>query len=403
MTSIRRYAWLFAIPVVLLVSGMPAHAATLEISVNYAHDWVSGVTDPSALVTVTLTDDVGGLKATGTATADGGGFFLVGGGDWSPGTPDIQPADRVYATVTGAATAVDPVGSIVAELDADTDVVAGTVHASWLTGPVAVRCAVWEDPAPAPIDTMADPDGGTFTCDFGSDRGWDLQPREMVAVMYYEPDGDSVINVPPWTWMRVDYGADEVGGDYPAGVIFDIAVKNSGGAVKATAQVVSTADQGWQGDGFFTQPGDWAPSLPDIIPGDMVIFSGDDGFLGDVRVGEIHGSVDTTADLVSGFISEPWLPANTLLDVECHPWGAWALGIDAPIITSSADADTDPGYACDWSTDPWNMDSYQPVGVIYFEPDGNGVIRVFGNPPEGFLFFDGFESGATSAWSNSVP
>ena len=66
MTSIRRYAWLFAIPVVLLVSGMPAHAATLEISVNYAHDWVSGVTDPSVLVTVTLTDDVGGLKATGT-------------------------------------------------------------------------------------------------------------------------------------------------------------------------------------------------------------------------------------------------------------------------------------------------------------------------------------------------
>jgi len=298
---------------------------------------------------------------------------------------------------------VDPVGSISAELDADTDVVAGTVHASWLAGPVAVRCAVWEDPAPAPIDTTADPDGGTFTCDFGSDRGWDLHPREMVAVMYYEPDGDSVINVPPWTWMRVDYLADEVGGDYPAGVIFDIAVEDSVGGVKATAQVVSTADQGWQGDGFFTQPGDWAPSLPDIIPGDKVIFSGDDGSLDDVWVGEIHGSVDTAADLVSGFIVVPWLAVGTLLDVECHPWGAWALGIDAPIITSSADADTDPGYACDWSTDPWNMTSYQPVGVIYYEPDGDVVILVFGNPPEGVIFFDGFESGETSAWSNSVP
>jgi len=398
MASLRRYACLVAIPVGLLFSAVPAHAATLEISVNYAHDWVSGVTDPSAAVSVMLTDHIGTLKATGTATADGGGFFLVGGDDWSPGNADIQPADRVFATVTGAAAAVDPVGSIPAELDAGTDVVAGTVHASWLTGPVAVRCAVWEDPAPAPIDTTADPDGGTFTCDFGNDRGWDLQPREMVAVMYYEPDGDSVINVPPWTWMRVDYGADEVGGDHPAGVTFDISVEESGSAVKATAQVVSAADHGWQGDGFFTQPGDWTPSLPDIIPGDYVTLSGDDGSGSDVRVGIIHGNIDTTADLVSGFISLPWLPADTLLDVECHPWGAWALGINAPIITSSADADTDPGYACDWSTDPWNITAYQPVGVIYYEPDGDGVIRVFGNPPEGFIFVDGFESGDISMW-----
>lgn len=400
MTPIRRHAWLIAIPVSLLVSGVPAHAATLEISVNYAHDWVSGVTDPSAVVTVTLRDSGGSVKATGIATSDGIGYFLVGGGDWSPNSPDIQPGDRITATITGASATVNPVGSIPAELDADTDVVTGSVHASWITGPVDVRCAVWEEPAPAPINTTADPDGGTFTCDFGSDRSWDLQPRQMVAVMYYELDGDRVINVPPWTWMRVNYGADEVGGDYPAGVTFDISVEESGGAVKATAQVISAVDQGWQGDGFFTQPGDWTPSLPDILPGDYVILSGDDGSGGDVRVGIIHGDIDTTADLVSGFISVPWLPPNTLLDVECHPWGAWALGIDAPIITSSADADTDPGYACDWSTDPWNMASYQPVGVVYYEPDGDGVIRVFGNPPEGFIFVDGFETGDASAWSN---
>jgi len=117
-------------------------------------------------------------------------------------------------------------------------------------------------------------------------------------------------------------GSDEVGGDYPAGVTFEIAVKDSGNGVEATAQVVSAADQGWQGDGFFTKFRDWTPSLPDVVPGDDVIFSGDDGFLGHVQVGIIFGEVDMNADLVSGFISLAWLPADTLLDVECHPWGA---------------------------------------------------------------------------------
>lgn len=386
---------------VLLVAAGAGHATTLDISVNYAHDWVSGVTDPFAVATVMLRDSGGSLKATGLATADAVGYFLVSGEDWSPAAPDIQPGDRVEATVTGATAAVDPVGSIPAELNADTDVVSGTVHASWLSGPVAVRCAVWEDSPPPPIDTSADPNGGAFSCDFGS-AGWDLQPRQMVAVMYYEQDGDSVVNVPPWTWMRVDYEADEVGGDYPAGVIFDISLEDSGGTVKATAQVVSAAGLGWQGDGFFTQPGDWVPLVPDILPGDVVEFSGGDGYLGHVRVGIIEGTINPAIDLVSGFLSLSWLPGGTMLDVECHPWGAWALGFDAPIITSEADSDTDPGYICDWSTDPWNMVEHQPVAIVYYEPDGDGVIREFGEPTSGFIFTDGFESGDTITWSVTV-
>jgi hypothetical protein len=403
MASTRRYGLLAIGLFGFLPSTVLAISASLAISVNYAHDWVSGVTDPGVEVTITLKDRVGAVKAVGSATADGTGYFLAAGDDWSPPSPDIVPGDNVYASVTGVDAAVEPVGSIVAELDADSDVVSGSVAASWIMTPITVRCAIWEEaPPPNPIDVIADLSTGDFTCDFGSDRGWDLVTHQMVAVMYWEPDGDRVINVPPWTWMRVDYGGDEVGGDHPAGINFDISVKDSGGSLKATAQVVSAANQGWQGDGFFTQPGDWDPAPPDIIPSDEVFFSGGDGTLAQVRVGAIEGSADASADLVSGFLSLPWLPAGTSLDVECHPWGAWGLGIDAPILSSTADADEDPGYECDWSGEPWDMVDYQPVGVVYFNPDGNGVIRVIGDPPEGTIFIDSFEGGNTSMWSKLV-
>lgn len=404
MSSTRRFGLLSTSLAGLLLSALPALSATLEISVNYAHDWVSGVTDPAAEVSITLTDDLGAVKATGGATADGTGYFLVAGNDWTPPSPNIVTGDYVYASVTGADAAVGPVGSIAAELDASSDIVNGSIATPGISSPITVRCAIWEEPTPPnPIDVIADPGTGDFTCDFGNDRGWDLVTHQMVAVMYWEPDGDRVINVPPWTWMRVDYGGDEVGGDHPAGITFDVSVKDSGGSVKATAQVVSAENQGWQGDGFFTLPGDWDPAPPDIIPGDEVFFSGNDGTLTQVRVGTIEGSIDADADLVSGFISLPWLPADTLLDVECHPWGAWGLGIGAPILSSSADVDTDPGYGCDWSTEPWDMVDCQPVGVVYYNPDGNGVVRVIGDPPGGTIFIDSFESGSTSMWSTSVP
>ncbi len=224
----------------------------------------------------------------------------------------------------------------------------------------------------------------------------------MVAVMYYEQDGDSIINVPPWTWMRVDYEADEVGGDYPAGVTFDISVEDSGGSVKATAQVVSAAGLGWQGDGFFTQPGDWVPLVPDILPGDVVEFSGGDGYLGHVRVGIIEGTINPAMDL--GRVS---FPCPGCRGTPCSTWnvirGERGRSVSThPSSRARPISDTDPGYICDWSTDPWNMVEHQPVAVVYYEPDGDGVIREFGEPTSGFIFADGFESGDTIPWSPAV-
>ena len=76
---------------VLLVATGAGHATTLDISVNYAHDWVSGVTDPFAVATVMLRDSGGSLKATGLATADAAGYFLVGG---EAGLPPLRTFSR---------------------------------------------------------------------------------------------------------------------------------------------------------------------------------------------------------------------------------------------------------------------------------------------------------------------
>jgi len=51
-----------------------------------------------------------------------------------------------------------------------------------------VRCDVWVQNGPNGIDTTADPNGGSYSCDFGG--AWDILPGQDVAVMYIEPDRD---------------------------------------------------------------------------------------------------------------------------------------------------------------------------------------------------------------------
>ena len=78
-----------------------------------------------------------------------------------------------------------------------------------------------------------------------------------------------------------------VGADYPAGHMFDITLKDSDGATKATATAESVPGGGWEGDGFHTDQDDWTPMDFDIVPGDVVHFVSDDGYEKEVKVGQI--------------------------------------------------------------------------------------------------------------------
>jgi len=368
--------------------------------VNYGHDWVGGTYPAGHTFWITVTNDIDEVKATAVVQSVPGGSwggvdgFETTGGDWQPAQPDIQPGDWVYFTSDDGYTNTIHVGQISTLVDADTDIVSGNLSADWLMPtPLKVRCEVWVPNGPPGIEVLdVSPDGGGFTCDFAS-VGWDVLPGQDIAVIYYEPDGDRVIGVFGAPWMRVNYGHDWAGGNYPAGHTVWITVTNDTGDIKATAEVLSYPGWGWGTDGFDTQWQDWAPSQPDIQPGDWVYFTTDDGYSNAIHVGEITGDVDVDTDSVSGLVFADWF--STTLAVECHPWGGPP---GTPGKNSSAAADGTAPYFCQW--DPvgeWDILAGQDIGVMYIEPDGDRVLNpmhapapylrvntwVDGNPAEG--------------------
>jgi len=349
----------------------------LSLSVNYAHEWVSGNTDPAAVVSITLTDNFGALKDQASVTANGSGYFLTLWEDWTTGQPDIQPDDYVYATVAGATADISPVGALHGTADEDTDTVLATLHASWFTGPLYVRCELWEEPGSPGIETSAATDGGAFECDFGA-AGLDLMRGQQIAIGYSEPDGDRVINVLTWPWVRVNYAQDRVGADYSEGHVFTITVTESDGVtVKATGTAESVGSGGWGGDGF--NGVDWTPSTPDILPGDKVTFASDDGYTNVLSVGQINGTLDVTTDSVEGTILAP--PFTEKLTVDCYPWGAWDAGIDAPTKGDFIFPDGSDMFGCTWNPlTEWDIQPGQDLAVMYNEPDGDRIIDVYREP-----------------------
>ena len=367
---------------------MPPFVAIPDLTIvaNYAHDWVSGVTTASDTVNIILKESDGAtIKATGSTTSDPSGEFSVDCSEWNGSVcPDIQPGDMVEGTTGIGHSSSVRIGQITGKPDASTDIITGEINANWISGTVNVRCEIWNPTGATPINTIADPDGGTYTCDFGS-AGWDLLYGHVIAVTYFENESypDAVIIIIDWPWMRVNYSYDWVGGNYEAGHTFTINVTDSIGALKATAVINSEFGEGWaEKDGFETLEPDWSPSPPDIIPGDWVIFTSDDGYSNSIHVGMISGILDVAADSVSGLIDAPGLSGT--LPVECHPWGAWNDGISpsvADIKYSSADAGgSTPHFSCDWSGSGYDVERGQDIAVMYIEPDLDHIIEVFMEP-----------------------
>ena len=361
--------------------GPAAPQAALQMEVNYADEWVAGTTDAYASVMITVTNGADDIKETATVSADDSGDYFVSCDDWDSGNcPDIQPGDKVYGSVVGATAEINPVGSISTTADEVENTVSGELDANWFAGPLAVYCDVWEDSGPPSVIKSVDPDGGSFVCDF-DDVGWNLQKGQTVAVRYFEPDGDSVINMLVWPWVRVNYGHDGVGADYAPDHTFSITVTDSGGALKALAATSSQSGQGWGGrGGFDTEEWQWQPEQPDIAPGDLVYVTADDGYRNTIEVGTINGALDVDTDTISGQVFAPGFAVS--LTVECHPWGAWNAGIgDAPVKTTWAEPDGSVPYSCQWNpATEWDVQPGQQLAVLYQEPDQDIVIDVFSEP-----------------------
>ncbi len=361
----------------------PFMALELVMQVNYGHDWIEGGYEPGHTIWITVTES-DGVTVKGQAELesdylpwwDGQSGFSTDWPGWNGDRPDMMPGDWVFGQVDNGYTTTLRIGDVNEQLDVDADLMSGLLEAAWLSPSlVDIRCEIWEENGPDGIEVPGvDPDGGDFECDFSGI--WDIQNRDTVTIRYIQPDNNEIMNSFSGPWTRVNYAHDWVGIDYPLDHTFWITVTDSLGAVKATAEIETISNGGWNGSGFGSED-EWVPGRPDITPGDYVYFSSDDGYDNTVRVGMIDGTLNIDTDSVGGPIHADWF-GSLLLDVECHPWGAPE---GTPSKESSAAADGTQPFECSWDPDTeWNIEPGQQVAAMYIEPDGDRVIDVYADP-----------------------
>ncbi|MDX1414490.1 MAG: hypothetical protein R3293_09890 [Candidatus Promineifilaceae bacterium] len=358
-----------------------AESAVVDVQLltNIRHDYAYVRTNPvtpNVPATITVYDSSGSMKASVSGMTNDMGNFGSWHASWQPDHPDIMPGDKVVGEVDGSTSTIDKVGSISGLVDFAGDKITGVVDASWFPT-VKVKCVTWNDTTTGPEIELVGiaGDNGSFACDFGQ-IGWDVARGWDFEISYLEPDGDEIQSQPLVTWMRVNYGHEWVGGEYPAGHKIAVTLKDKDGLTKATAEVESMPNAGWDGDGFQTQYEDWTPRNVDIVPGDTVHFAADDGYTHEVRVGNVNGTIDYVNNKVTGTILVPWLSGE--LPVECHPWGA--PGDWPGVQNSTAAADGSSSYECAWDTAIWTIQPGQDIGVMYREPDDDKVINPIQDP-----------------------
>ncbi len=175
---------------------------TLNLRVNYGHDWVESFYEVGHMVWVTVTESDGvTVKATADLVTDPKDFwngetgFQTRPEDWAPGPPDIQPNDWVYGWVDNGASAQVQIGDISGMIHLAADSIEGAIDAPWFSSNVDVECFPWGAPEPQPemkFDSVV-PDGADkYECSWLGE--WDIQPEQDVGVGYFGLDGHWVAN-----------------------------------------------------------------------------------------------------------------------------------------------------------------------------------------------------------------
>jgi hypothetical protein len=176
--------------------------STLDLRVNYGHDWVESFYEAGHVAWITLTESDGvTVKAIAELVTEPKDFwggetgFQTQPEDWDPSPPDIQPYDWVYGWIDNGASAQVQIGDIGGMIDLAADSIAGTIYAPWFSDEMNVECHPWGAPEPQPemkYDTVQ-PDGiDTYSCSWAGE--WDIQLGQDVGVGYVGPDGHWVAN-----------------------------------------------------------------------------------------------------------------------------------------------------------------------------------------------------------------
>jgi oligopeptide transport system substrate-binding protein len=356
--------------------------------VNYGANRASGVYEVGHTIQLTVTDDVGALKATATVETEQGGSmhdgwwqdgFVADGDDWSTAPLDIQPGDTVHFRSDEGYINSIQVGTITGQLDTAADTVAGTVTAPWFAGQTLQADAGAWGFTFRDFTLQLDMSGADdYFVDFTPD---DLLPDQSIDVFYTQPDGDRVGNVLQAMdlSLNVNYGDDWVEGTYETGHTVWITVTNSTGTqVKGTAVLTTGMVPWWDGrTGFSTNWHGWATDRPDIEPGDRVRGQVDSGYASTVRIGTITGEPSASADAIAGTVHASWF--TQILNGRC---GVWAQNGPWHDFTVAPDGGS---YACDFGAMGWDLLPDHNVAVQYQEPDGDWVINAFRTPWQVYL------------------
>jgi hypothetical protein len=182
---------------------LPPPPPTLDLRVNYGHDWVEGFYEAGHMAWITVTESDGvTVKATAQLVTEPKDFwggetgFQTSLEDWDPAPPDIQPYDWVYGWLDNGASAQVQIGDISGMIDLEADSIEGTISALWFTDPVQVECLDWGSGNEPPFNNA---DGGFISAN-GEDpyscawEEWDIRLGQDVGVGYFGPDGHWVAN-----------------------------------------------------------------------------------------------------------------------------------------------------------------------------------------------------------------
>ena len=218
------------------------------------------------------------------------------------------------------------------------------------------------------------------------------EPEEEldIRLMAIDPAPMALTNMP--IRVSVNYADNVIEEGYAAGHTIWITVTNSAGDPKATIELETVEIQHWgvgepEGwlTGFSTELGTWDPAKPDIVPGDWVYASSDEGHSTEMQVGEVTGFISPSpTSIVTGTVNAPWITED--VEVKCKAIaqsGNSTQRFDEPERATTPDGQD--VYTCNFATGGWSLLPGQIVAVSYdplrpVNMRGNRSINVFEVP-----------------------
>jgi hypothetical protein len=171
------------------------------LTVNYAHEWVEIPYNPGYQAWITVTNNVGEIKATAHGETSEIPWWNGDSGIstnynvfWDGVQPDMEAGDYVYLRLENGRMTDVRLGEINGEFNLEGDIFTGTLNIPWLTDPVYADCGLWVNNGPWIGFPDVNPQGGQIICDFGA-LGWDLLPGMDIGVGYNDPEADKSLNV----------------------------------------------------------------------------------------------------------------------------------------------------------------------------------------------------------------